>query len=372
MHFEVTNGSKEKKTYSFSQNKILIGRGSEVDLQLEGEEISRKHLILEYIDGKYYVQDLGATNGVYVNQDKVAPHDRVEAQTFFPIQVGAHIFIQLLDDGPEEMVGKKSPEVKRSISSGTNAEKTSTKKMTTPPPKLKPKENSKSDKSANHKIIAVVFLLGVYFIYNQMSEETPGEAPVSVKEEKANNPKEEVQRKYELLLTPTQLREKTRLEELYKQVCRNTNVQNICEKISPSLQSPEGAVLEEKRLTVFRNIALLMKTSFDGNLFRLPGDRRLEFLHSYLILSLASESFIKNSDIERIEMIDYRIEEGFFIPKSSTVLWVDRIRDIYNPIEIMNQIRENQDLNKYDNLLRPTHTISFFDQMDKILKEMGL
>jgi len=67
-----------------AKDEVVIGREdpiSEVfpDLDLTGlggmeNGVSRKHAIIHHADGDYTVEDLGSTNGTYVNKKKVQPH----------------------------------------------------------------------------------------------------------------------------------------------------------------------------------------------------------------------------------------------------------------------------------------------------------
>ena len=51
---------------------VSIGRGSENDVALSVEGVSRNHARLFPGDGKWGVEDLGSTNGVYVNKTKIS------------------------------------------------------------------------------------------------------------------------------------------------------------------------------------------------------------------------------------------------------------------------------------------------------------
>ena len=50
---------------------VSIGRGNENDVSLSAEGVSRNHARLFPGDGKWGVEDLGSTNGVYVNKTKI-------------------------------------------------------------------------------------------------------------------------------------------------------------------------------------------------------------------------------------------------------------------------------------------------------------
>ena len=58
---------------SFTLDKvvILIGRSEECDIQIESPKISRKHCCIALMNGKLLVRDLGSTNGIKINGQKV-------------------------------------------------------------------------------------------------------------------------------------------------------------------------------------------------------------------------------------------------------------------------------------------------------------
>ncbi|MEK7728135.1 MAG: FHA domain-containing protein, partial [candidate division KSB1 bacterium] len=59
------------KNFNLSQGKLSLGRGSENDLQLEGNMVSKFHARVYAQDGKFYIDDLNSGNGTYVNGKKI-------------------------------------------------------------------------------------------------------------------------------------------------------------------------------------------------------------------------------------------------------------------------------------------------------------
>ncbi|HUK65200.1 MAG TPA: FHA domain-containing protein, partial [Anaeromyxobacteraceae bacterium] len=61
---------------------LVMGRGEEVDLVLQDELVSRRHARLSVENGELKVEDLGSTNGTFVNgirteRGRVAEGDRI-------------------------------------------------------------------------------------------------------------------------------------------------------------------------------------------------------------------------------------------------------------------------------------------------------
>jgi len=81
---EVIKGSEEGKIYYIDQEEAVVGRQESCDIAVDDVEISRKHLRVFYENTRWFVQDLGSTNGTYVNKLRVDryrinPGDKIKA-----------------------------------------------------------------------------------------------------------------------------------------------------------------------------------------------------------------------------------------------------------------------------------------------------
>lgn len=66
------SGKYQGGEYPLPGNReILIGRGGELDIVLVEDMVSRKHAKITTTDGKIIIQDLGSTNGTFVNGEKI-------------------------------------------------------------------------------------------------------------------------------------------------------------------------------------------------------------------------------------------------------------------------------------------------------------
>ncbi len=66
---------------------LLFGRHEECDIQLHSKKVSRLHCILVQVNEQLFVRDLGSTNGVRINgervtEGKLSPGDEVHIGTF--------------------------------------------------------------------------------------------------------------------------------------------------------------------------------------------------------------------------------------------------------------------------------------------------
>ena len=70
--FVMRSGPTPGATYSLEGDQIVIGRDSSNGVVINDAEISRKHARLTFQGGKYVLEDLGSTNGSFVNGQRLA------------------------------------------------------------------------------------------------------------------------------------------------------------------------------------------------------------------------------------------------------------------------------------------------------------
>ena len=69
--FLCMTGPSKGKVYYLTGARITIGRGEDADIQIVDTKISREHAELSFSDGGYTITDLGAQNGIIVNDTKI-------------------------------------------------------------------------------------------------------------------------------------------------------------------------------------------------------------------------------------------------------------------------------------------------------------
>ena len=85
-HLVVTEGSLTGARITLSGQPVLIGRADDSTLVLTDDFASTRHARLSQRGSEWYVEDLGSTNGTYLDRAKVTTAVRVPKGT--PIRIG--------------------------------------------------------------------------------------------------------------------------------------------------------------------------------------------------------------------------------------------------------------------------------------------
>ena len=71
----IRGGQDNGLTIPLSGGAVILGRGSDNDVDVDDETVSRRHaLITETPDG-FVLRDLGSANGTYLDRDKIDHRD---------------------------------------------------------------------------------------------------------------------------------------------------------------------------------------------------------------------------------------------------------------------------------------------------------
>ena len=77
------------------QEKIIVGRGPEVDLAFRDSAMSLEHAALERIGDGYRVRDLASSNGILVNGCETLAQELAHGDR---LQLGGHVFQYLVEE----------------------------------------------------------------------------------------------------------------------------------------------------------------------------------------------------------------------------------------------------------------------------------
>jgi len=99
--FEVTlvvlDGPHRGAQYPLRREKTVIGRGSEADLTMDEETLSRAHAAVVFRAGRFVLEDLESANGTLVDGEKITEHELKHGERF---SMG-HVMFQFLTQARE-------------------------------------------------------------------------------------------------------------------------------------------------------------------------------------------------------------------------------------------------------------------------------
>jgi hypothetical protein len=98
MRIEVTVEGIEPFIHRLTKEKTLVGSGTDCDIHVAAEGMSRKHLQIIATGDQFFVVDQGSSNGTFINETRLVPGQRSEFNSFFPIKLGHLVTLALLPD----------------------------------------------------------------------------------------------------------------------------------------------------------------------------------------------------------------------------------------------------------------------------------
>ena len=69
--FVMRSGPTPGATFPLEGDQLIIGRDAVSNVAINDAEVSRKHARLNFQGGKYVLEDLGSTNGTFVNGQRL-------------------------------------------------------------------------------------------------------------------------------------------------------------------------------------------------------------------------------------------------------------------------------------------------------------
>lgn len=104
--FRFLAGRRAGKEVAIEREAFFIGRGPNNNLILEDRSVSRKHAVINYMDGRFILSDLNSTKGILVNGQKA--HE-ITLQNRDRIKMGGEV-LEFLEGEPSMPIktwGKK-------------------------------------------------------------------------------------------------------------------------------------------------------------------------------------------------------------------------------------------------------------------------
>jgi ABC-type multidrug transport system ATPase subunit/pSer/pThr/pTyr-binding forkhead associated (FHA) protein len=97
----VNKGPSSGQEYELTLAEVVIGRSTAADLTIDVSVVSRRHVRLTRVDGRYHVEDLGSSNGTYLNGERLLTVEPLSSGD--RISLG-HEVLLIFDDPAEPIV----------------------------------------------------------------------------------------------------------------------------------------------------------------------------------------------------------------------------------------------------------------------------
>ena len=108
--FVMRSGPTPGVTFPLEGDQLVIGRDASNSVEINDAEISRKHSRLSFQGGKYVLEDLGSTNGTFINGQRLSGPAVLKPGDV--ISLGEHIVLMYdvinIDPGATVAVSRKS------------------------------------------------------------------------------------------------------------------------------------------------------------------------------------------------------------------------------------------------------------------------
>ena len=93
---ELTEKPEHHREIILSKEEFLLGRGTDCDLRLNDNEVSRHHCMFRLQNEDILIMDLGSSNGTFVNELRVRSQTSVKEGD--QVKVGPFRFVLEIDD----------------------------------------------------------------------------------------------------------------------------------------------------------------------------------------------------------------------------------------------------------------------------------
>lgn len=175
-------GPNKGKVYYIIGKRAIIGRGDKADIQIVDTKISREHAELAFSENAYTITDLGAQNGIIVNDHKVKQKKLLDGEK---VVIGQTVFkysVIVVKQTTEMIIANENPDspLAKEIKKGV--------KVKIPPRapngqgeeyKFQEKEPQQSSKS---RLLIVLIILGaIMFILFNNDQPDVSKKPASVR-----------------------------------------------------------------------------------------------------------------------------------------------------------------------------------------------
>lgn len=119
----ILRGPETGRHFSLQKDRTTLGRNNDCSIPLAGKQVSRHHAHIYHQDAQYFLQDLGSSNGTFLNGKRLPPNTAslvTESDTF---QIGPYLFALRPAPPPIKETDEASLVVRETVSATSLNEK---------------------------------------------------------------------------------------------------------------------------------------------------------------------------------------------------------------------------------------------------------
>lgn len=87
LRIELKYQGKIIATFETDNEQVSIGRNPKNDIHIDNPAVSSSHAIIRKVMSTYYMEDLGSTNGTFVNEKKITKYELLDSDE---VIIGKH------------------------------------------------------------------------------------------------------------------------------------------------------------------------------------------------------------------------------------------------------------------------------------------
>lgn len=187
MNLQLKLFSGEEFRHDVESDIVTVGRSSKCDVIIPFIGVSRQHFQIEVKDGEIFITDLGSTNGVYIDGEKIEPHRKIPYKTFLNLSFGyvqsMHINVESIEEKDEDDSAMSDFTISKSFKSTpvVSNTRTKTQKLNKSSAKAKKAPPTKEENNIAFGNLIALLILGLALVWYSMKEEevTPSYTPSS-------------------------------------------------------------------------------------------------------------------------------------------------------------------------------------------------
>ena len=90
LKIELKYQGKNLDTFETENEQIRIGRNVTNDIHIDNPSVSSSHAVIKKVMNTYFVEDLGSTNGTFVNEKKITKYELLDGDE---VIIGKHSLV---------------------------------------------------------------------------------------------------------------------------------------------------------------------------------------------------------------------------------------------------------------------------------------